>query len=72
MILTKDYERQLTEMLDEWTEDLAKNGGNKSPYAIFANDYHDFDNYVEKMYDNDHLKPGYDHHYIVILRLSNV
>ena len=46
-------------MLDEWTEDLAKNGGNKSPYAIFANDYHDFDNYVEKMYDNDHLKPGY-------------
>lgn len=57
--LTKEYQRQLNEMLDEWTEDLAKNGGNSSPFAIFANDYHDFDNYVEKMYDNDHLKPGY-------------
>ena len=32
--LTKEYQRQLKEMLDEWTEDLAKNGGNKSPWAI--------------------------------------
>lgn len=47
--LTKDYKRQLFEMLDEWTNDLKVNGGNQSPYAIFRNDYHDFDNYLENL-----------------------
>ena len=57
--LTKEYKRQLFEMLDEWTEDIAKNGGNISPFALFKNDYHDFGNYIEQMYDNSHLPEGH-------------
>ena len=57
--LTKEYKRQLFEMLDEWTADIAKNGGNTSPFGIFENDYHDFDKYVDYMYDNSRLPKGY-------------
>ena len=44
--LTNEYKRRLFEMLDEWS-----NSGdtNHSPYAIFKNDYHDFDNYLEHL-----------------------
>ena len=47
--LTKDYEKQLGEMIDEWKEDQEKNNTNRSPYAIFKNDYHDFDNYLDNL-----------------------
>ena len=39
--LTKEYEKQLCEMIDEWKSDQEVNHTNHSPWAIFKNDYHD-------------------------------
>ena len=47
--LTRDYEKQLGEMIDEWKEDQEKNHTNHSPWAIFKNDYHDFDYYLDHL-----------------------
>ena len=47
--LTKEYERQLCEMIDEWKRDIEENNTNHSPYAIFKNDCHDFDYYLEHL-----------------------
>lgn len=44
--LTKAYEQQLGEMIDEWRADQERNHTNHSPWAIFKNDYHDFDYYL--------------------------
>ncbi len=55
--LSKAYERQLKEMLEEWIDDLKRNGGNHSPWAIFKNDYHDFDYYLEHL-DNKETDNG--------------
>ena len=47
--LTKAYEYQLGEMIDEWKRDQELNHTNRSPGAIFKNDYHDFDYYLENL-----------------------
>ena len=47
--LTKEYYFQLSEMIDEWKLDQEVNNTNHSPWAIFKNDYHDFDNYLENL-----------------------
>ena len=47
--LTRDYERELGEMIDEWRKDQEENHTNHSPYAIFKNDYHDLDYYLENL-----------------------
>lgn len=47
--LTKEYEKELGEMIDEWRADQVANGTNRSPWAIFKNDYHDFDYYLENL-----------------------
>ena len=47
--LTKAYEKQLGEMIDEWKADQVKNRTNGSPWAIFKNDYHDFDRYLREL-----------------------
>lgn len=47
--LTKQYEQQLGEMIEEWKEDQERNHTNRSPWAIFKNDYHDFDYYLEHL-----------------------
>lgn len=52
--LTKEYYPQLSEMIDEWKHDIDVNKGNNSPYAIFKNDYHDFDYYLKNL---EHFKP---------------
>lgn len=44
--LTKEYEKQLGEMIDEWKADQELNHTDHSPYVIFKNDYHDFDHYL--------------------------
>ena len=44
--LTVEYKAQLFEMLDEWS---VSGDTNHSPYAIFKNDYHDFDNYLDRL-----------------------
>ena len=47
--LTKEYEKQLCEMIDEWKLDQEIHRTNRSPWAIFKNDYHDFDYYLEHL-----------------------
>ena len=42
--LTKEYRRHLFEMMDEWK---ALMPDEHTPWAIFKNDYHDFDHYLE-------------------------
>lgn len=47
--LTFDYKKQLFDMLEEWKTDIEKNHTNHSPWAIFKNDFHDFDTYLENL-----------------------
>ena len=47
--LTKEYEKELCGMIDEWTADIIANHTDRSPWAIFRNDCHDFDNYLENL-----------------------
>ena len=47
--LTGEYYTQLSEMIDEWKLDHEVNNGNRSPWAIFKNDYHNFDDYLEHL-----------------------
>ncbi len=47
--LTREYESQLGEMIDEWKQDQQVNHTNRSPWAIFKNDYHDFDHYLSNL-----------------------
>ena len=51
--LTKEYYVQLSEMIDEWKLDHELNHANTSPWAIFRNDYHDFDYYLENLETNE-------------------
>ncbi len=47
--LTRKYEKQLGEMIDEWRLDQERSHTDRSPWAIFRNDYHDFDSYLEHL-----------------------
>ncbi len=49
------YQKQIVEMLDEWTEYNNTYDTNHSPAAIFQNDYHDFENYINNL---DYLEPN--------------
>jgi len=44
--LTKEYEKELGEMIEEWRADIVANHTDGSPGAIFRCDYHDFDYYL--------------------------
>ena len=47
--LTPEYKDQLVDMLSEWKADIIKNNTNHSPWAIFKNDWNDFDYYLENL-----------------------
>lgn len=47
--LTKEYYNQLKDMIDEWKLDQEINHTNHSPWAIFKNDYQDFDYYLDNL-----------------------
>ncbi len=48
--LTYEYKNQLEDMLSEWIDYNNQNkDANHSPYAIFKNDYKDFDYYLENL-----------------------
>jgi len=51
--LTKEYYHQLAEMIDEWVMDQKINHTNHSPWAIFKNDYHDFEYYLKHLENNE-------------------
>ena len=44
--LSKAYQTQLVEMLDEWSN---FNDTDHSPWAVFKNDWHNFDYYLENL-----------------------
>ncbi len=46
---TIEYKEQLFEMLTEWKKDIIENNTNKSPWKIWANDFHDFDHYIKNI-----------------------
>lgn len=54
--LTKEYESELASMIDEWKFDQEVNHTNHSPWAIFKNDYHDFDYYLSHLDDKGDKK----------------
>lgn len=56
--LTKEYEKELGEMIEEWEYDQKVNHTDTSPYAIFKNDYHDFDYYLENLEKGKNLVPN--------------
>lgn len=56
--LTKEYKRQLIEMIDEWKLDQEQNNTDRSPYAIFRNSYEDFDYYLANL-ESDTPKDGW-------------
>ena len=56
--LTKDYEKELGEMIEEWKLDQEINHTNHSPWAIFKNDYHDFDYYLDNLEKGKNLVPN--------------
>ncbi len=47
--LTREYKNELGEMIQEWKYDQKVNHTNRSPYAIFKNDYHDIDYYLDNL-----------------------
>lgn len=47
--LSQAYRQPLGEMIEEWKLDQAVNHTNHSPYAIFRNDYRDFESYLENL-----------------------
>ena len=47
--LTKEYCPQLSEMIEEWRVDQEINHTNHSPWAIFKNDYRDFNYYLDNL-----------------------
>ena len=47
--LTKEYYPQLAEMIDEWKSNPDVNQADYTPWAIFKNDYRDFDFYLENL-----------------------
>lgn len=51
--LSKKYYTQLSEMIDEWKLDHEVNQGNRSPWSIFKNDYHNFNYYLENLEINE-------------------
>ena len=56
--LTSEYQTQLSDMLTEWKADIEKNNTNHSPWAIFRNDFHDFDSYLENLEIKEGNKDG--------------
>ena len=44
--LSEEYRHQLFEMMDEW---INSSDTSETPYAIFKNDYHDFEHYLNNL-----------------------
>lgn len=49
----------LIDMLTEWKNDIEINNTNSSPWKIFANDFHDFEYYIEHLDTTEDHKDGW-------------
>ncbi|MGP1455848.1 MAG: GNAT family N-acetyltransferase [Treponema sp.] len=47
--LSHQYKNQLFDMVTEWKKDIEAHNTDGSPWAIFRNDFHDFDYYLENL-----------------------
>ena len=47
--LSKEYQKQLFEMMDEWCNHESDDKDDRTPYAIFKNDYHNFEYYLNNL-----------------------
>ncbi len=54
-----EYKEQLFEMLTEWKNDIIVNHTDMSPWKIWANDFHDFDNYLKTLDTKEETKDGW-------------
>ena len=57
--LSKEYRKPFEEMMEEWIEYNDSHDANHSPYAIFKNDYHDFDYYVSHLDSKEDPERGF-------------
>ena len=57
--LTSEYKEQLFEMLTEWKNDIIVNHTDMSPWKIWANDFHDFEYYLENLDTKEETKNGW-------------
>ena len=57
--LTNEYKEQLFEMLTEWKNDIIKNHTNRSPWKIWANDFLDFDYYMQNLDTKEGTENGW-------------
>lgn len=57
--LSGEYREQLFEMLTEWKKDIIENHTDMSPWKIWANDFHDFDNYLNNLDTKEGDKNGW-------------
>ena len=56
--LTPEYKQQLIEMIEEWSNDIQINHTDSSPWAIFRNDCHDFEYYLENLEIREETEDG--------------
>lgn len=56
--LTEERKDLLIDMVDEWKADIEKNHTNHSPWAIFRNDYSDFDYYLDNLEVSEETEDG--------------
>ncbi len=54
-----NHKDQLIEMLTEWKNDIVQNQTNSSPWKIFANDFNDFEYYIENLDTTEDNKDGW-------------
>ena len=54
-----NHKDQLIEMLTEWKNDIDQNHTNSSPWKIFANDFNDFEYYIENLDTTEDNKDGW-------------
>ncbi|MDO4792734.1 MAG: GNAT family N-acetyltransferase [Filifactor alocis] len=55
--LSCEYKDQLFDMLEEWKKDIEENKTNRSPSAIFREDFHNFDRYMNELETKEEI-PG--------------
>ena len=53
------YKEPLVDMLTEWKNDIIQNNTNSSPWKIFANDFNDFEYYIENLDTTEDNKGGW-------------
>ena len=57
--LTTEHKEQLFDMLTEWKNDIIENHTDMSPWKIWANDFHNFEYYIEHLDTKENDENGW-------------